>query len=136
MTLEVTKTANEVFSHLIDLRQWWLEDFEGEELDLNTEFILKTGDGHFSRNRVIEFEPSKKLTWIATESLRKSDNYDWSGSKFIFEIALHGNNTQLKFTYDGVVFENEYDILVKVCDLAIKEKFYDFIVNGKTKQTS
>jgi len=136
VAIEVQKSASEVFTRLTDLSQWWLEDFVGEDLDLNSEFILKTGHGHFSKNKVIEFELNKKLTWIAIESLRKSDNYDWSGSKFIFEVTPRGHNTQLKFTYDGVVFENEYDILVKVCDLAIKEKFYDFIVNGKTKQIS
>ena len=133
VAIEVAKSAREVFDHLIDLKKWWLEDFVGEELYLNTEFILKTGDGHFSKNKVIEFDPTKKLTWIATESLRKADNFDWSGSKFIFELAPQGDHTQLKFTYDGVVFENDYDILVKVCDMAIKEKFHDFIINGKVK---
>jgi len=133
VAVEFAKSPKEVFAHLIDLDKWWLEDFVGERLRLDSEFILKTGDGHFSKNKVIDFEPGKKLAWIATESLRKTDNYDWSGSKFIFELSLHGNKTLVSFTYDGVVFKNEYDVLVKVCDLVVKEKLFDFIVNGTTK---
>jgi hypothetical protein len=132
VAIELAKPTNDVFNHLIDLSKWWPEEFVGEEIKLGTAFIFKTGEGHFAKYKVIEFEPSKKLAWIATESLRKADNYDWSGTKFIFELTPQGNNTQLKFTYDGVVFEHEYDILVKVCDMTIKEKFYDFIVNGKS----
>lgn len=134
VAIEVGKSLGEVFSQLIDLRKWWPEDFEGDEVKLNAEFTLKVGEGHFSKDKVIEFEPNKKLVWITTKSLRKSDNYDWSGTKFIFELAPQGNNTQIKFTYDGVVFEHEHDLLVKVCDMSI-QMFYDFVVNGKVKST-
>jgi hypothetical protein len=41
-------------------------------------------------------------------------------------------HTLLKFTYDGVVLENEMDRLAQVCEMTIKERLYNFITNGKT----
>lgn len=133
VAIVIEKSAQDVFNHLIDLSKWWPETFEGEDIKLNTEFVFTTGDAHYSKNKVIEFVPDKKLTWLAIESIRRSDNYDWTGTKFIFELTPQGNSTLLKFTYDGVVLENEYDILVQVCDMTIKELFYNFIMNGKAK---
>ena len=41
------------------------------------------------------------------------------------------NNTELSFTYDGVVLENEYERLKQVCDFVIKENLYNLVMNGK-----
>ena len=131
--IEVSKTPNEVFSNLVNLKKWWPEDFVGEDIKLGSEFIFTTGDSHYSKNKVSEFVPNKKLAWIVTESIRKTDNFDWSGTKMIFELTPKVNSTIVKFTYDGVVLENETDRLVKICDLTLKEIFYDFVVNGKGK---
>jgi methyltransferase-like protein len=131
--IELAKTPNDVFNHLINLSKWWPEDFEGESIKLNNDFILRTGDSHYSKNKVVEFVPDRKLVWLTTESIRKSDNFDWSGTKMIFEITPKGGYTQLKFTYDGVVLKEESERLVQICDLTVKDFFYDFIVNGKTK---
>ena len=133
VAIEVAKPPNDVFNHVIHLSKWWPEEFEGESIKLNTEFVFKTGDGHYSKNKVIEFVPNKKIVWLTTESIRKTDNFDWTGTKMIFELTPKGDNTLLKFTYDGVVLENESDRLVQICDMTVKEMFYNFIINGKGK---
>ncbi len=129
--IEVAKSPEEVFDHLIDLAKWWPEEFEGGSIGLDTEFVLRTGDSHYSKNKVIEFVPNRKLAWVATEAVRKTDNYDWTGTKFIFELTPKGENTRLKFTYDGVVLKQEAERLVQICDLAIKDFFYNFIIGSK-----
>jgi hypothetical protein len=131
--LEVAKAQDYVFNHVINLSKWWPEEFEGGSIQLNTEFVFRTGDSHYSKNKVIEFVKFKKIVWITTESIRKIDGYDWSGTKFIFELTPRNDNTLLKFTYDGVVIENEYERLVQICDMTIKEIFYNFITYGKAK---
>jgi hypothetical protein len=133
ITIEVEKSLHDVFTHLIDLTKWWPEDYEGESLQLNSEFVLKTGDSHYSKNKVIDFVPGNKFGWLTIRSIRKSDNYDWSGTKMMFELTPKVGGTRLQFTYDGVVLENEYDRLVQICDITIKDMLYNFIVNGKTK---
>ncbi|MDE3214376.1 MAG: hypothetical protein KGM98_14180 [Bacteroidota bacterium] len=125
--LELSKSAADVFNHVLNLTKWWPEEFIGNGITPGAEFSLKTGDGHFSKNKVIEFIQDKKLAWLTTESIRKSDGYDWTGTKFIFELNPKEKNTHLKFTYDGVVLENETQRLAQICDMCIKVMLYNYI---------
>jgi hypothetical protein len=126
--IEVTKPANEVFNHLIhDVSKFWPEDFEGASSKLDDEFVFKTGDSHYSKNKVVELVPDKKITWLVKESIRKTDNFEWTGTKMIFELLPKGNHTILQFTYDGVVLENESGRLAQICDFVIKENLYNLI---------
>jgi uncharacterized protein YndB with AHSA1/START domain len=135
--IKLATSPNDVFTHVVDLAKWWPEEFEGESLSLNSEFILKSGDGHYSKNKVTEWMPGKKVVWLTTDSLRKTDNFVWTGTKFIFELTPVGEYTLLSFTYDGVIFENEYEVLVKICDVTVNEMFYNFIMNeSETDLTS
>jgi hypothetical protein len=127
VAIHVAKSSDEVFNNLIDLTKWWPEEFIGENFKINSEFVLKTGEGHYSKNKVIEFVPNEKVVWLVTESNRKEDNFDWSGTKMIFELMDKGDNTEIKFTYYGVVFENEIEKLAQICDFVIKEKLYNLI---------
>lgn len=131
--IQVSKSPNDVFNSLINLKKWWPEDFDGEDIKLGSEFLLTTGDSHYSKNKVIELVPGKKLVWLVTESIRKTDSYDWTGTKMIFELTPKTDNTTVKFTYDGVVPENETDRLVEICNMTLKELFYNFITNGSGK---
>jgi len=133
VSVELPKSLKNVFNHLVDLSKWWPEEFEGENIKLNSEFVFKTGDSHYSKNRVVEFKPDEKLTWLTTEAIRKTDNFDWTGSKMIFELSPKGSNTIITFTYDGIVFEDEYDRLVQICNMTLRELFYNYIMNSIAK---
>ena len=127
VSIEFSKTPIDVFNHVIDLANWWPEEFVGDKLKLNSEFVLKTGDGHYSKNSVVEFMPGSKLEWVVTESKRAQDNFDWTGTKMIFELRQRGNNTLLTFIYDGPVLEDEQERLSEICDFCIRKKLFDFI---------
>ncbi|MBV8389140.1 MAG: SRPBCC domain-containing protein [Mucilaginibacter sp.] len=129
VAIEVAKSPGEVFDHILyDVAKFWPEEFDGESSKLNDEFIFTTGgDSHYSKNRVVELVPYKKVVWLVTESLRKTDNFDWTGTKMIFELTPKGNRSRLEFTYDGIVLEGEYERLVQICDMVIKERLYNFI---------
>jgi len=131
-SIEVEKSPADVFDHVInDVSKWWPEEFEGKSAKLNDEFEFRSGDSHYSKNKVVELVPNKKVVWLVTQSIRKPDNFDWTGTKMIFELIPKGDNTLLTFTYDGPVLQDEYDRLVQVCDIVIKELLYNFILNGK-----
>ena len=130
-SIEVPFTAPVVFNHVNQVANWWPEDFEGESGRLNNEFTFRSGNAHYSKQRIVEFVPNEKVVWLVTESIRKTDNYDWTGAKMIFELIATGSKTLLHFTYDGPVFENEYDRLVQVCDMVIKDKLYHFIMGDE-----
>ncbi len=122
-SIEVPFSPNYVFNQVIDLTTWWPEEYIGEGIRPDTEFVFKTGEGHYSKNKVVEFEPGKKLVWLTTESIRKADNFDWTGTRFIFELTPKAENTLIEFTYDGIVLENEVEKLVQICDMTLKEMF-------------
>ena len=130
VTIEIAKPPNNVFFHLInDVAKFWPEELEGECSKLNDEFVFRSGESHYSKNKVVELIQDKKVVWLVTDSMRKTDNFEWTGTKMIFELTPEGNNTLLTFTYDGVVFENESDRLAQVCDFVIKENLYNLITN-------
>jgi len=127
--IEVAKSADAVFNHLLhDVAKFWPEDFEGESSKLNDEFLFTTGGGsHYSKNKVVELAHNEKVVWLVTESRRKTDNFDWTGTKMIFELTHKSDYTLLQFTFDGIILEGEYDRLVQICDLVIKEMLYNYI---------
>ena len=126
--IEVAKSPGEVFSHLLhDIAKFWPEDFEGRGSELNDEFIFTSEGGHYSKNKVVELVQDKKVVWLVTESIRKTDNFNWTGTKLIFELTPKGDHTLLEFTYDGIILEGEYDRLVQICDMVIKEMLYNFM---------
>ena len=131
VSVEVARSPNEVFNHLInDVSKFWPEDIDGETTKLNDEFVFRSGDGHYSKNKVVEFVPNRKLVWLVTESMRKTDNFEWTGTKMIFDLIKKDEGTLLKFTYDGVTLENEYERLVQICDVVIKQNLYSLLTNG------
>jgi len=126
---EVARPASDVFKHVLDLSKWWPEEFVGEGFQPGSEFVFRIGDSHYSKNKVTEFIPNKKVAWITTESRRSSDDFDWTGTRMVFELTPKGGNTVVEYTYDGVVPEHEYDRLVQICDLCIREGLYNFITS-------
>lgn len=126
LEIEFSKSPAEVFRHVIDLSKWWPEEFVGESIKPDSEFEFKIGDGHYSKNRVIEFVPDKKLVWLTLESHRAADEFDWTGTRFIFELRPVSGKTHLLFIYDGVVPEDEKERLAQICDFCIKDKLYRF----------
>lgn len=132
--IEADKTPDEVFDFITDLAKWWPEDIDGSTLALGAEFELTVGEGHYSRNRVIDFERGKKFAWLTTQSVRKTDGFDWTGTKMIFELIPHGSGTHIKYIYDGVVLEQEADRLIQICNKTINDFLCNYLAYGKTKQ--
>jgi hypothetical protein len=130
-SIEVPFSPHYVFNRVIDLSKWWQEEYIGESIVLNTQFVFKTGEGHYSKNRVVEFKPDKKFVWLTTESIRKSDNFDWTGTRFIFEFTPKAENTLIEFTYDGIILENEVEKLAQICDMTLKEMLVAWLNNRK-----
>lgn len=125
--IEVTKSPQDAFRHLIDLARWWPEEFRGENIALSSEFVLTTGNGHYSKNKVIEFQTNEKVVWLVTESRRETDNFDWTGTTMNFELTAKGGKTIITFTYDGIVLESEIDRLAQICEYVMKEKLYNVV---------
>jgi hypothetical protein len=140
-TLLVNQTPEEVFKAVINVRGWWSgyysEEFKGGTEKLNDEFSFRAGGGaHYSKQKLVEIIPSKKIVWLITESelnfLEKTD--EWTGTKVIFEISTKGGNTQLTFTHEGLTPEIEcYDSCAPAWTQYVQNKLLALIGTGKVR---
>ena len=113
-SFESSKTPKDIFETLLNVRNWWSglyeEKITGNSNKLNAEFTFRAGGGaHYSKQKLIELEPDKKIVWQVTESnltfAKKTD--EWTGTKICFEISTNGNRTKVTFTHSGLVREFE-----------------------------
>ena len=112
-----SKKIDEVFTHLIDPKNWWVglfsETIAGKSHLINDEFSFRAGEGvHYSNQKLIERVVNKKISWLVTESnlsFLKNTN-EWAGTKICFDLEKEGNNIKITFTHDGLMPQIEcYD---------------------------
>lgn len=111
------KKGEEVYDHLIEPRNWWVgffsETIQGKSKEVNDEFSFMAGDGvHYSKLRLVECTPGKKIEWLVTESnlsFVKNTN-EWVGTRVCFDIAASGSGAEVTFTHKGLAPQIEcYD---------------------------
>jgi Activator of Hsp90 ATPase homolog 1-like protein len=133
-TIELAQLANEVFNAINDVTKWWSRDFEGNSTKLNDEFIINHPGQHYSKQKLIEVIPGKKVVWLVTESKLnwlKSNKEEWTNTKMIFDISAKGDKTVLHFTHEGLVPEIEcYAMCEKGWDIVIKDWLVHLITVG------
>lgn len=108
-TISSTKSAAEVFAIIKNVRGWWSgllgEQFEGSSEKLNDEFTFRAGEGvHYSKQKLIELVPGKKIMWLVIESNLNflDDKQEWTNTKIAFELSEQDGKTNIVFTHIGL----------------------------------
>ena len=107
---------------------------EGNSHKLHDEFTVRFGDIHYSKQKLVEFIPDKKVVWNVTDSYLSwlKDKQEWNNTIISFEITVKDNQTHILFTHIGLVPEIE---CYKDCSNAwtgyIQESLFNLITTGK-----
>jgi hypothetical protein len=106
-TLLVDETPEEVFAAINNVRGWWTGEpgVEGSTEKLGDEFTYRYQKIHYSKQKITELIPGKKVVWLITDSSLSfiEDKTEWNGTKITFDISKKGDKTEVRFTHVGLV---------------------------------
>ena len=101
---------------------------------LGDEFTYRYKDIHYSKQKVTEFIPGKKVVWLVLDSSLSfiEDKSEWNGTQIIFDIASKGGKTEVRFSHVGLVPEVEcYDGCSNAWGSYINGSLKKLIAKGK-----
>jgi hypothetical protein len=106
-TILVDQTPEEAFNAIKNVQGWWTGEpgVEGSTDKLGDEFTYRYKDIHYSKQKLTELIPGKKIVWLVTGSKLNftKDKTEWTGTRIIFDISEKNNKTQIQFTHVGLV---------------------------------
>lgn len=112
-------------------------EIKGNSHQLNDEFEYRMPGIHFSKQKVVELIPNKKIVWLVTDSNLGSfkDRKEWNGTKIIFEITEKNGGTQMRFTHLGLVPKFQcYGDCSGAWGMLIEQSLLSLITTGKGKK--
>jgi len=136
-TILVDQTPKEVFNAVNNVRGWWQGEIEGNTTKLNDEFTYRYEDVHYSKQKLVEVIPDKKVVWLVSESKLNfiKDKSEWTGTKISFEISEVNNKTQLRFTHHGLLPKIEcYGACSNAWSQLIRQSLFSLITTGKGQE--
>lgn len=134
----VNQTPKEAFDAISHVSGWWTENIEGHSQQLNDEFEVRFGDVHYSRQKLTEVVPEKKIVWLITDSRLNflKDKSEWTNTRVSFEIIERNKQTEVRFTHLGLVPRVEcYSACSNAWGDYINQSLRNFIATGKGKPT-
>jgi hypothetical protein len=105
----VDQTPAEVFAAINDVRGWWSGEVEGSTDKLGDEFTYRYEDVHYSKQKITELVPGKKVVWHVLDARLNfvKDKTEWNGTDITFDISKKGDRTEVRFTHVGLKPEIE-----------------------------
>jgi hypothetical protein len=101
----VDQTPEEAFAAINNVRGWWSGNIEGSTDKLGDEFTYRYEDVHYSKQKIAELIPGKKVVWLVLDSYLSfvEDKTEWNGTKITFEVSKKDKKTEVRFTHVGLV---------------------------------
>ena len=101
----VDKSPEEVFKAINSVRGWWSGEITGDTDKPGAEFTYRVPNVHFSKQKITEFIPGKKIVWHVLDANISfvKDKEEWKDTDIVFEIDRKGDKTEVRFTHIGLV---------------------------------
>jgi hypothetical protein len=134
ITFSVAETPEEAFEAITNVRGWWSGELEGPTDKLGGEFTYRYQDIHYSKQRVTELVPGKRVVWLVLDSYLDfiEDKREWNGTRVTFDIARKGGKTEVRFTHAGLVPDHEcYGACADAWGSYIRGSLRRLIASGK-----
>ena len=134
VTFSVDETPEEAFEAVTNVRGWWSGEIDGPTGELGGEFTYRYQDIHYSKQRVTELVPGKRVVWLVLDSYLEfvEDKREWNGTSVIFDIARKGGKTEVRFTHAGLAPAHEcYDACSNAWGSYIRGSLRSLIATGK-----
>jgi len=83
---------------------------------------------------VTDFVPGKKVVWHVSDAQLGfvKDKSEWKGTDIVFDIAKHGDKTEVRFTHKGLVPAYEcYNACSNAWGMLISGNLRKLITTGK-----
>ena len=109
VTFTVDQSPEDAFAAINNVRGWWSGEIEGSTDKLGDEFTYRYEDLHYSKQKLTELIPGKKVVWLVLDSYLNfiEDKSEWRGTEIAFEISKKGDKTEICFTHLGLAPESE-----------------------------
>jgi hypothetical protein len=133
----VDQSPKDAFKAINNVKAWWQGEVKGNTAKLNDEFTYRMGDIHYSKQKVVELIPDKKVVWLITESKLDftRDKSEWTGTKIVFEISKVNKKTQIRFTHAGLVSRFEcYEGCSGAWTQLVQKSLFSLITTGKGRK--
>jgi Activator of Hsp90 ATPase homolog 1-like protein len=130
----VDQTPKEAFDAIINVREWWSGEIEGNTGKLGDVFTYSYKDVHRTKQKLIEVIPEKKVVWLVLDAYLNftKDKAEWKDTKVIFEISKKGDKTEVRFTHQGLVPEYEcFDACSNAWGFYINDSLRKLVITGK-----
>jgi hypothetical protein len=135
----VDQTPQEAFQAINNVYGWWTENVVGSSAKLNDEFEVYFGDVHYSKQKLIEVVPGKRVVWRVTDSKLNfiKDKTEWTNTEISFDVSKKGDKTEIRFTHIGLAPDVEcYDACSSAWNDYITNSLRKLITTGKGKPTT
>ncbi len=108
-TFTVEQSAQQVYDVICDVRSWWSGQIEGSTDTLGEEFGYTVPGIHFSRQRITELQPGRRVAWLVVDSRLDflQDKQEWTGTTITFDLLGSDSGTEVTFTHHGLLPEIE-----------------------------
>src|SRR5450432_1165332 len=134
ITFSVDQTPEEAFEAITNVRGWWSGEIEGPTAELGGEFTYRYQKIHYSKQKVTELVPGKRIVWLVLDSCLDfiEDKREWNGTSVTFDIAGKGEKTEVRFTHAGLVPAREcYSACSSAWGSYIRGSLRSLIATGK-----